>query len=147
MRPPRPSLAIALLLTATCGCGASIANEETSAKADLVGIWETTDANGEARRLSFANDKALVVATRTPGTLNGAQVGAIVVCSDTDYVIEGSTVITDIRLGSRTRRAFELTEGGTKLKMTDYSPTAYVRIADPAVQPVTCTNVFPAETK
>jgi len=137
---------LTFLLTTT-GCGASIANEETSAKADLVGVWETTDANGEARRLSFANDKALVVATRTPGSFNGAQVGSIVVCSDTDYVIEGSTVITDIRLGSRTRRAFELTEGGTKLKLTDYAPTAYVRIADPAARPVTCSNVFPPETK
>lgn len=132
---------------ATTACGASIANEETSAKADLVGVWETTDANGEARRLSFANDKALVVATRTPGSFNGAQVGAIVVCSDTDYVIEGSTVVTDIRLGSRTRRAFELTEGGTKLKMTDYSPTAYVRVGDPAARPINCSNVFPPEAK
>lgn len=133
---------------ATTACGASIATEETSAKADLVGVWETTDANGEARRLSFANDKALVVATRTPGSFNGTKVGSIVVCSDTDYVIEGSsTVITDIRLGSRTRRAFELTEGGMRLKMTDYSPTAYVRVGDPAARPINCGNVFPPETK
>lgn len=136
-----------VLAAGLSGCGAAIASEETAAKSDLVGVWETTEANGEARRISFSNDKALVVATRTPGSFNGARVGAVVVCSDTDYVVEGSTVVTDIRLGSRTRRVFELTEGGMKLKITDYSPTAYVRIADPAAQPVTCSNVFPAETK
>jgi hypothetical protein len=132
------------LLLFVSGCGADIADEETSAKADLVGVWETTDANGEARRLSFANDKALVVATRTPGNLNGQRVGSVTVCSDTDYAIEGSVVVTDVRVGARTRRTFELTEGGTKLKI-DYAPTAYVRIGDPAAKPITCSNVFPPD--
>lgn len=127
------------------GCGAAISDEETAAKADLVGVWETTDANGEARRLSFANDKALVVATRTPGNFNGQRVGSVTVCADTDYTIEGSVVVTDLRVGARTRRTFELTDGGTKLKMNDYAPTAYVRIADPAAKPITCSNVFPPD--
>lgn len=135
--------AVSLLLALT-GCGAAISDEETAAKADLVGVWETTDASGEARRLSFSNDKALVVATRTPGQFNGQRVGSVTVCSDTDYSIEGSVVISDVRVGAKTRHTFELTEGGTKLKI-DYANAAYVRIADPAVRPITCSNVFPPD--